>query len=86
MSPRRKTTNPKPIGKTKENAKSYITNKKGVKRLRKEIEKLEEENPISVTADASLAPETITELSIELGELSKTIEEKTRAMVRPIKS
>ena len=60
------------------NALSY-NEQKEFKRLEREIEKLEEEKS-SLEArftDASLAPETITELSIELGELNKTIEEKT---------
>ena len=60
------------------NALSY-NEQKEFKRLEREIEKLEEEKS-SLEArftDVSLAAETITELSIELGELSKTIEEKT---------
>ena len=60
------------------NALNY-NEQKEFKRLEREIEKLEEEksNLEARFTDASLAPETITELSIELGELSKTIEEKT---------
>ena len=60
------------------NALSYKEQKE-FKRLEKEIEKLEEEKSSLETrfTDASLAPETITELSIDLGELGKVIAEKT---------
>ena len=52
---------------------------KEFKRLEKEIKKLEDEKTglEARFTDATLAPEIITELSIELGELSKSIEEKT---------
>ena len=53
---------------------------KRIQTPRTEIEKLEEEKSglEARFTDASLASETITELSIELGELSKTIEKTER--------
>lgn len=73
-------TKPKTNWKTpKEGNPLSYNEQKEFKRLDKEIKKLEDEKA-SLEArftDATLAPEIITELSIELGELSKSIEEKT---------